>query len=361
MARQKRQIRVLIVDSSLRVRKLLAAGLAEDPGIQVVGTAPDPYIARDRIIEWAPDVLTLDIDLPRMNGVEFLRRLMPQYPLPVIMVSTQTVKGKQVTLEALEAGAVDFIAKPSQNLSQGQALDQMIMELRTKIKIASMANVAHWKEPCQPKAKVGGGVGCMPRYAEALSASEAAERIIAIGASTGGTDALAQLAPLFPAHTPGIMVVQHMPAGFTRIFAERLNAISTLEVKEAESGDRVFPGRMLIAPGERHMRLRRGHHGFEVDCRNGAKVSGHCPSVDVLMHSVAQHAGRHAIGVMLTGMGRDGAEGMRAMRDAGSRNLAQDERSSVVFGMPKEAYANGGAERLVSLEQIVDTILAWLH
>jgi len=275
------------------------------------------------------------------------------------MVSTQTLKGKQVTLEALEAGAVDFIAKPSQNLSPGQDLDQMIMELRTKIKIASTANVTHWQQ--QNPSKVGRGTVSMPPCAQTLSVSQTVERIIAIGASTGGTDALAQIAPLFPAHTPGIIVVQHMPAGFTRIFAERLNAISVLDVKEAESGDRVLPGRMLIAPGERHMRLRRGHHGFEVDCRHGAKVSGHCPSVDVLMHSVAQHAGRHAIGIMLTGMGRDGAEGMRAMRDAGARNLAQDERSSVVFGMPKEAYANGGAERLVPLEHIVDTVWAWLH
>ncbi|MDR9502365.1 MAG: chemotaxis response regulator protein-glutamate methylesterase [Desulfurivibrionaceae bacterium] len=346
-----RKIRVLVVDDSSLVRSILTAGLNQDPGIEVVGSAPDPFVARDRIVELRPDVLTLDVEMPRMDGVEFLRRLMPQFPLPVVMVSALTKKGQQITLEALEAGAVDFVTKPSTDVARG--LTAMLMELRTKVKIASTANVSHWKN--QRAALFTGKILTSPK-----SLAESTDKIIAIGASTGGTEAIRQIVTCYPANTPGVVVVQHMPAGFTRMFAERLNGLCAMQVKEAVSGDRVMPGRILIAPGEKQLRVHRSGGMYEVECRPGEKVSGHCPSVDVMMHSVAAHAGRNAVGIMLTGMGRDGAAGMLAMRQAGARNIAQDKQSSVVFGMPKEAFANGGAEQLVVLTKIAETSLALL-
>ncbi len=351
MSQQSRKIRVLVIDDSSLVRTILSQGLAKDPGIEVVGSAPDPFVARDKIVELQPDVLTLDVEMPRMDGVEFLRRLMPQYPLPVVMVSALTKRGQQITLDALEAGAVDFVTKPSTDVARG--LTAMLMELRTKVKIASTANVSHWKE--RRAALFSGKVLSAPK-----SLAESTDKIIAIGASTGGTEAIREVITRYPANTPGVVIVQHMPAGFTRMFAERLNELCAMQVKEAASGDRVMPGRILIAPGEKHLRVRRSGGIYEVDCRAGEKVSGHCPSVDVMMHSVAEHAGRNAVGIMLTGMGRDGSEGMLAMHKAGARNLAQDEKSSVVFGMPKEAFANGGAERLVPLEHIAEASLALL-
>lgn len=351
MAAMNRKIRVLVVDDSSLVRTILSQGLAADPGIEVVGSAPDPYVARDKIVKLKPDVLTLDVEMPRMDGVEFLRRLMPQYPLPVVMVSALTKRGQQITLDALEAGAVDFVTKPSTNVARG--LGGMMMELRTKIKIAASANVAHFKE--RKAALFAGKVLTAPR-----ALAESTDKIIAIGASTGGTEAIQAVITRYPANTPGVVIVQHMPAGFTRMFAERLNELCPMQVKEAESGDRVMAGRILIAPGEKQFRVRRSGGIYEVDCRAGEKVSGHCPSVDVMMHSVAEHVGRNAVGIMLTGMGRDGAAGMLAMHQAGARNIAQDERSSVVFGMPKEAYLNGGAEKLVPLQEIAETSLKLL-
>ena len=351
MNQGKRKIRVLVVDDSSLVRTILSQGLAQDPALEVVGSAPDPYVARDKIVELKPDVLTLDVEMPRMDGVEFLRRLMPQYPLPVVMVSALTKRGQQITLDALEAGAVDFVTKPSTDVARG--LSAMMLELRTKIKIAASANVSHHKE--RRAALFAGKVLSAPK-----SLAESTDKIIAIGASTGGTEAIKAVISRYPVNTPGVVIVQHMPAGFTRMFAERLNELCPMQVKEAASGDRVMPGRVLIAPGEKQMRLRRSGGIYEVDCQPGEKVSGHCPSVDVLMHSVAEQAGRNAVGVMLTGMGRDGAEGMLAMRRAGARNIAQDEESSVVFGMPKEAHANGGAERLVPLQQIAEVSLSLL-
>ncbi|HET98442.1 MAG TPA: chemotaxis response regulator protein-glutamate methylesterase [Desulfurivibrio alkaliphilus] len=351
MTALNRKIRVLVIDDSSLVRTILSQGLAQDPGIEVVNTAPDPFVARDRIVELQPDVLTLDVEMPRMDGVEFLRRLMPQYPLPVVMVSALTKKGQQITLNALEAGAVDFVTKPSTDVARG--LGAMLMELRTKIKIASSANVAHWKE--RRAALFAGKILTAPK-----ALAESTDKIIAIGASTGGTEAVRAVITRYPANTPGVVIVQHMPAGFTRMFADRLNELCAMQVKEAASGDRIMAGRVLIAPGERQLRVRRSGGIYEVDCRPGEKVSGHCPSVDVLMHSVAEEVGRNAVGIMLTGMGRDGAAGMLAMRRAGARNLAQDEKSSVVFGMPKEAFANGGAEMLVPLEEIAQTSLNML-
>lgn len=351
MTALNRKIRVLVIDDSSLVRTILSQGLAADPGIEVVGSAPDPFVARDRIVTLQPDVLTLDVEMPRMDGVEFLRRLMPQYPLPVVMVSALTRKGQQTTLDALEAGAVDFVTKPSSDVARG--LNAMLMELRTKIKIASSANVSHWKE--RRAALFAGKVLAAPR-----ALAESTDKIIAIGASTGGTEAIRAVITRYPANTPGVVIVQHMPAGFTRMFADRLNELCPMQVKEAASGDRVMAGRILIAPGEQQLRVRRSGGIYEVDCRPGEKVSGHCPSVDVMMHSVAEEAGANAVGIMLTGMGRDGAAGMLAMRRAGARNIAQDEKSSVVFGMPKEAFTNGGAEKLVPLDQIAEASLNML-
>lgn len=347
----KRKIKILVVDDSSLVRQILCAGLAREKGFEVVGAAPDPYLARDMIVSLQPDVMTLDVEMPRMDGVEFLRRLMPQYPMRVVMVSSQTDRGKQITLEALEAGAVDFVAKPSVDLARG--LPAMLVELATKIRIASTANVSHWKERRFP-------LPARQRLAGSTALAELSDQVIAIGASTGGTEAIRQVISAFSADTPGVVIVQHMPAGFTRMLAERLNGVCAMQVKEAETGDRLLPGRVLIAPGEKHMRLRRSGGIYQVECRAGAKVCGHCPSVDVMFRSVAEQAGGNAVGVILTGMGADGAEGLGLMKNAGARTMAQDEKSSVVFGMPKEAFKRGGAEKLVPLNKIAATVIKCL-
>ncbi|MFZ5570555.1 MAG: protein-glutamate methylesterase/protein-glutamine glutaminase [Thermodesulfobacteriota bacterium] len=343
-------IRVLVVDDSALVRDILSKGLAMDPGIEVVGTASDPYIARDKIVTLKPDVLTLDVEMPRMDGVEFLRKLMPQYPLPVVMVSALTEKGARITLDALDAGAVDFVTKPSADVARG--LNAMLMELRTKVKIASTANVSHWKRKRFPAGK------------QVLSASKALEKstdkIIVIGASTGGTEAIREVITQFPVATPGVVIVQHMPPGFTRMFSERMNSLCQMDVKEAENGDRIMPGRVLIAPGALQMSIRRSGGIYETVIKPGPPVCGHCPSVEVLMQSAAEYVGANAIGVMLTGMGHDGADGMLAMRKAGARTLAQDEATCVVFGMPMEAHKRGGAEKLVPLGDIASTVLELL-
>ncbi len=343
-------IRVLVVDDSALVRDILSKGLAMDPGIEVVGTASDPYIARDKIVALKPDVLTLDVEMPRMDGVDFLRRLMPQYPLPVVMVSALTEKGARITLDALDAGAVDFVTKPSADVARG--LNAMLMELRTKVKIASTANVSHWKRKRFPAGK------------QVLTAGKALEKstdkIIVIGASTGGTEAIREVITKFPVAAPGVVIVQHMPPGFTRMFSERMNSLCQMDVKEAEDGDRIMPGRVLIAPGALQMSLKRSGGIYEVLVKPGAPVCGHCPSVEVLMQSAAEYAGANAVGVMLTGMGHDGADGMVAMRKAGARTIAQDEATCVVFGMPMEAHKRGGAEKLVPLGEIASTVLELL-
>jgi two-component system chemotaxis response regulator CheB len=343
-----KKIRVLVIDDSALVRQILSQGLSLDPNIEVVGTAGDPYIARDKIVKLQPDVLTLDVEMPRMDGVDFLRRLMPQYPLPVVMVSSLTQKGKQITLDSLEAGAVDFVSKPTSDIARG--LREMLAELCAKVKLASTANVSHWKAARH-------AVPSQLKTLEKRALAESTDKVIAIGASTGGTEAIRKIIAQFPANMPGVVIVQHMPAGFTRLFAERLNQLCAMEIKEAVSGDRIMPGRVLIGPGGYHMKVVRSGGMYQVRCEPGPPVKGHCPSVDVMMHSVAQHVGGNAIGVMLTGMGSDGAEGMKAMRDAGARNLAQDEASCVVFGMPKVAYELGGAHALVPLDCMAGRIV----
>lgn len=343
----KKKIRVLIIDDSALIREVLSKGLAMDPSIEVVGTASDPYVARDKIVYLTPDVLTLDVEMPRMNGVEFLKKLMPQYPLPVVMVSSLTQKGKKITIEALEAGAVDFVTKPTTDIARGLA--SMIMELRTKIKIAATANVSHWKKS-RPTVQSN-------LVSQNHTLTHSKYNVIAIGASTGGTEAIRKIITTFPTIMPSILIVQHMPPGFTKMFADRLNQLSLLEVKEAVTGDQVIPGRVLIAPGDAHMTIKRSGGVYNVICSKGEKVNGHCPSVDVLMYSVAKEVGQNSIGIILTGMGGDGAKGLLAMRKTGAKTLAQDEKTSVVFGMPKVAYEIGAAEKLCALDDITPEII----
>lgn len=344
-----RKIKVLVVDDSALVRDILAQGLAMDPAIEVVGVASDPFIARDKIVRLKPDVLTLDVEMPRMDGLEFLRHLMPQYPLPVIIVSALTRKGAAITLAALEAGAVDVVTKPSTDIAR--SLNVMLGDLRNKVKIAASANVSAWR--ANQKSSI-------PVRTDSQALAESTDKVIAVGASTGGTEAIRKILQSFPTTIPGVVVVQHMPVEFTRHFADSLNDLCAMEVKEAKTGDRVLPGRALIAPGDRHMTVRRSGGTYLVNCQPGEKVCGHCPSVEVLFQSVAKYVGANAIGLMLTGMGSDGANGMLAMRQAGARTIAQDETTSVVFGMPKVAYERGGAEYLLPLGVIPLTVMKLL-
>ena len=338
-------IRVLIVDDSALVRKILSEELARDPEIEVVGTAMDPYIARDMIVQLKPDVITLDIEMPRMDGLTFLRKLMKHYPLPVIVVSSLTKKGGDLALEALEAGAVDVMCKPGAAYTVGD----MSVELIDKIKAAARVRVTRRiSAPVSPAAVTPARITAMTRTTY---------KVIAIGASTGGTEALTALLRVLPADAPGIVIVQHMPEHFTRSFADRLNQLCAIEVKEAANDDTVMPGRVLIAPGNYHMLLRRSGARYYVEVKNGPLVSRHRPSVDVLFKSTAQTAGKNAVGVILTGMGRDGAEGMKMMHDAGAKTIAQDEASCVVFGMPKEAIALGGVDFVLPLDQIAQKML----
>ena len=343
----EKKIRVLVVDDSAMIRNILADGLQKDPMIEVVGKAADPYMARDKIVELKPDVITLDVEMPRMDGLEFLKKLMAQYPLPVIMVSALTERGKKITLEALEAGAVDFVTKPKADVSRG--LNEMMIELRTKVKLAASANVSHFKVARNETLKTLSA----PR-----ALAETTDKIIVIGASAGGTEAIKEVITRLPSVSPGAVIVQHMPEGFTKLFAERLNNLSQMFVKEAADGDRVMPGVVLVAPGSYQMSVIRSGGFYRVKCEKGEKVCGHCPSVEVLMRSAAACAGANAVGVMLTGMGSDGAGGMKAMRDAGARTIAQSEESCVVFGMPKAAINAGGVESVVSLNDIPGKILS---
>ena len=330
-----RKIRVLVVEDSMLFRELLVQNLNADPGITVVATARDPFEARDAIIEYKPDVMTLDIELPRMDGIEFLRKLMPQYPLPVVVISS--LSGR--VFDAMNAGAVEFVAKPA-NATREQLEAFMKNDLAVKIKIASIAKVGSWKKPPLE----------MP--SEHLSGNRK-DMIVAIGASTGGTEAISTVIKEFDTDIPGVVVVQHMPPGFTEMYANRLNEQCRVRVKEAKTGDIVIPGQVLIAPGgDAHMRIIKKDGVYQIVNRTGPKVNGHCPSVDVLFESVAGMAGAKALGIILTGMGGDGAKGLLAMRKAGARTIGQDESTCIVYGMPKVAYDIGAVEYQEKLPDI---------
>lgn len=349
------KIRVLIVDDSALVRDILSVGLSRDPEIEVMGTAADPFDAGEKIPILRPDVMTLDVEMPRMNGLEFLRRLMPQYPLPVVMVSALTEKGKQLTMDALALGAVDFVAKPKADLARGMEL--LLNELTLKIKIAASAKLLRYKAEKESGTAATERETAEIRKTAVINHAEPSTRVIIIGASTGGTEAVREVVTRFPEQTPGIVVVQHMPGGFTRLFANRLDSETAMRAKEAEDGDRIINGRILVAPGGRQLRFRKDHRGgYGVSVTDEGQIGGHAPAVDVTMNSAAQVLGANAIGVILTGMGADGADGLKAMKNAGARGLAQDEATSVVFGMPAEAYNRGGAERLVPIGDMAQAI-----
>jgi two-component system chemotaxis response regulator CheB len=342
-----RRIKVLVVDDSAVVRQILTQELSRDPQIEVVGAAPDPYVARDKIIQLSPDVLTLDIEMPRMDGIAFLRKLMHFHPMPVVVVSSLTAAGSELALEAMAIGAVDVMCKPGAAYTIGDLAIQLI----EKVKAAAQVRVRPPSE--RPGAQAAAAAGALPATALARTTN----KIIAIGTSTGGTEALRYVLPRLPANTPGILIVQHMPKGFTEAFAKSLDRDSEIDVKEAQDGDTVVPGKALVAPGNMHMLLTRSGAVYKAVVKDGPHVNRHRPSVDVLFKSVAQFAGRNAIGVIMTGMGNDGAAGMKTMHDAGAYTIAQDEASSVVFGMPREAIKLGAADEIASLAHIPDAIL----
>ena len=349
-----RKLKVLIVDDSALVRRILTELLSADPEVEVVGTASDAYMARDKIKALNPDVITLDVEMPKMDGVTFLRNLMRLRPMPVVMVSSLTEHGAEITLDALSVGAVDYLPKPKIDLAA--TLGDYAEELCTKIKAAARARVRRYSADA-PAANLS---QVPPRYsADAILPKSSAprqfrttDRIIAIGASTGGTEAIREVLVQLPADTPGIVIAQHIPKAFSTPFAKRMNACCQMTVYEAEDGQQVLPGHVYIAPGDRHLLLVRDGARYVCKLDDGQPVNRHKPSVDVLFRSVAQQAGRNAIGVILTGMGKDGAEGLKEMREAGSPTIAQDEATSVVWGMPREAVAIGAAVQVMGLHEI---------
>lgn len=337
-----KKIKVLIVDDSAIVREIFSKELSKDSEIEVVGTAPDPYVARDKIVKLKPDVVTLDIGMPRMDGITFLRKIMRYYPLPIVIVSSLTPEGGKITLQALELGAVEVVSKPGGPYS----VDDIVVELIDKIKAAAQVNVGK---------KIYDTVYSAQKYQ--ISLTEAENKIIAIGASTGGTQAIQHTLTAMPHSAPGMVIVQHMPEYFTKAFAQRLNELCDMEVKEAENGESVYPGKVLIAPGNHHMLLRRSGTKYYVQVKDGPLVCRHRPSADVLFKSVAQSAGADAIGVIMTGMGRDGAEGIKEMKKRGAYTIAQSEESCVVFGMPKAAIELNAIDRIVDINMIPRYIL----
>ncbi len=331
-------VKVLIVDDSATARAVLKEILQQSPQIEVVGVASDAYVARDKIVQLSPDVICLDVEMPRMDGITFLKKIMRHRPTPVVMVSSLTQKGAQVTLDALEAGAVDFVAKPHSNIYDGS--DEIEKELIGKVIGASKAKVSALETTSKPRTVATSALASTTR------------KVIAIGSSTGGTEALKEVLTRMPKNSPGIVIVQHMPGSFTGQFAQRINSLCEIDVKEAKSGDFVRMGQALIAPGEYHMVLRRSGHQYFVEIGDGHLVSGHKPSVDVLFNSVTKTAGSNALGIILTGMGSDGAKGMKNLHDAGAKTIAQDKKTSVVFGMPKVAIELGGVDEIVPLTKI---------
>jgi two-component system chemotaxis response regulator CheB len=339
-------VRVVVVDDSALVRSVLTELINRSPGMEVVGQAADPFEAREKIRELDPDVITLDVEMPRMDGLAFLERLMKLRPMPVVMISTLTERGAQTTLRALELGAVDFVAKPTLDVKAG--LDELAREITGKLRAAAQARVGRRaapppvSAPRAPKAPVGSG--------------PASDLIVAIGASTGGTEAIKDVLTRLPPDTPGVVIAQHIPKAFSTPFAKRMNDCCQMTVYEAEDGQQVLAGHVYIAPGDRHLMVVRDGARYVLRLDDGVPVNRHKPSVDVLFRSVAQNAGRNAIGVILTGMGKDGAKGLKEMLDAGSQTIAQDEATSVVWGMPGEAVSVGAAQHVIALDSVAGKI-----
>lgn len=338
----ERKVRVLIVDDSAFVRDVLCKEISRDSDIEVVGTAPDPYVARDKIVKLKPDVVTLDIEMPRMDGITFLKKLMQHYPLPVIVISSLTSESAETAYEALEAGAVEVMNKPTSAYSVGDISIRLIDKIKAASRVSVKKKVAKQRSSKKPAV---------------LAMKKTTDKVVVIGASTGGTVALQKLLTAMPRMCPPIVVVQHMPEGFTQQFANRLDALCECEIKEAEDGDSLIPGRVIIARGNYHTLLRRSGARYYVQVKPGPLVSRHRPSVDVLFKSAAKFAGGNVIGVILTGMGRDGAAGMKQMCGVGAKTIAQDEESCVVYGMPKEAVDAGGVNFVLPLEQIAQKII----
>jgi len=344
----KDKIKVLIVDDSAVVRKVFKEELSQEKDIEVIGTAPDPYVARDKIVKLKPDVVTLDIEMPRMDGLTFLKKLMKHYPLPVIIVSSLTEKGGRLAMEALTDGALEVISKPSSAYSVGE----MSVQLIDKIRAVAGVRVEKKNHSCEMAER--------PAKPATKALSKTTNKIIAIGASTGGTEALKAVLMQMPPNVPGILIVQHMPAHFTTSFADRLNELCAVTVKEARDGDSVVNGQVLIAPGNYHMLLKRSGARYYVQVKTGPMIHHQRPAVDVLFHSVAEYAGNNAVGAILTGMGSDGAAGLLKMKNAGAHTVAQDEKTCVVFGMPKEAIKLGAAEKVVPIGHVAKTTLNFI-
>jgi len=354
------KIKVLIVDDSAVVRQALSAVFSSDKDIEVIGTAADPYYAAQKIQKDVPDVITLDIEMPRMDGLTFLRKLMQQHPIPVVIISSLTSTGTETGMKALELGAVDIITKPQ--LSTREFYEESKIRLCDVVKAAARAKIRKLDgyrqaiTPIRVEPKYSADA-ILPKTTPNLSMLKTTEIVIAIGASTGGTEALRELLEVLPADCPGIVIVQHMPEVFTRSFAQRLDDICKITVKEAENGDTVIRGRALIAPGNKHTLLKRSGAKYYVEVKDGPLVNRHRPSVDVLFRSTARYAGQNAVGVIMTGMGADGAKGLLEMKEAGAKTAAQDEKSCVVFGMPKEAIKLGAADKILPLNQLAGFIL----
>ncbi|MDF2614937.1 MAG: cheB5 [Clostridia bacterium] len=341
----KKKIKVLILDDSLLFREVLSRGISTDLEIEVVAKAIDPFDARDKILQYQPDVMTCDVEMPKMNGIDFIKRLLPQYPLPVIVVSSIS----DAVFDAMNAGAVDFVTKP--NMQSAQGVEGFIQDIIAKIKIAASAKVMQPHIRGNENLNIGlNGNGRMD-----------IQRVVAIGASTGGTEAISNLLKQLPKEMPGIVIVQHIPPMFSRMFAERLNNQTGFAVKEAESGDYLEPGKVLIAPGDQHMSIKKIGARYKVLVAHGEKKNGHCPSVDVLFESVAKECSANAIGIILTGMGYDGAKGLLAMRQKGARTIGQDAASCVVYGMPKVAFEIGAVEKQTSLDNISQVLCSMLR
>lgn len=347
------KIKVLIVDDSALIRSVLREIISSQADMEVVGVAPDPIVARDLIRKTNPDVLTLDVEMPKMDGLEFLEKLMRLRPMPVLMVSTLTERGSEITLRALELGAVDFVTKPKLSIQSGML--EYADTITEKIRAASKARI-------RPRTLPAGGAGAhvaapLPALGNMLASSE---KLIIVGASTGGTEAIKEFLMQMPSDCPGILIVQHMPEGFTRSFAHRLDGLCKISVKEAEHGERVLPGHAYIAPGHSHLLLARSGANYVTHLDQGEPVNRHRPSVEVLFRSAAIYAGKNAVGVILTGMGKDGAIGMLEMKQAGAYNFAQDESTCVVFGMPREAIAVGATHEVGPLNELPGMVLNYL-